>query len=297
MQKASRSTLAAALLAAVLVLAPRASLAACGSDANQIDASCYNGDLQSAIRDALARDRPLYLPRGSYVITQPLVIDYAAHADTGFLLIADGATIDGTAIAAAPVLAVKCSGGTPAAPKSCFYFHQQGTLFVNGNSNTWAFEIGAEDFSDAHNSVKIDHLVVNNAGPWGAELNYVLNADAFIVADAGPAPTGSHVGLALNQVQFSTIRGAASAKNGWALWLGSGYTIANTFQGIDLEEAQSCLVNNSPASARNTFISPYLNCPYGLTSTNGDGNVLLNPLFAGATEVPMQITAGFKIIQ
>lgn len=298
MQRISPNTLATALFTALLLVpAARPSLAACGSDANQVDASCYNGDLQAAVRDALASDRPLFPPRGKYPISQPLVIDYAANADTGFLLISDGATIDGTRIAKAPVLTVKCSGGTPAAPKSCFYFHQQGTLFVNGNSNTWAFELGTDDFSDAHNSVKLDHLIVNNAGPWGAALNYVLNADAFIVADSGDGPSDFHVGLALNQVQFSTIRGAASARNGWALWLGGGYTIANTIQGIDLEESLWCVVNDSRTSARNTLISPYLNCRYSVMSSNGDGNMLLNPLFAGATAVPTQISAGFKVMQ
>jgi hypothetical protein len=288
---------ASALMAMLLVLAVRPSMGACGSDTSQVDARCYNGDLQAAVRDALASNRPLYMPRGKYPISQPLVIDYATHADTGFLLISDGATIDGTGIAKAPVLTVKCSGGTTAAPKSCFYFHQQGTLFINGNSNTWAFELGVDDFSDAHNSVKLDHLIVNNAGPWGAALNYVLNADAFIVADSGDGPSDFHVGLALNQVQFSTIRGAASAKNGWALWLGGGYTIANTIQGIDLEESLWCVVNDSRTSAHNTLISPYFNCRYGVMSSNGDGNVLVNPLFAGATAVPTQISAGFKVMQ
>jgi len=53
--------------------------------------------------------------------------------------------------------------------------------------------LGADDFSDAHNSVKIDHLIVNNAGAGsgGVLLNYVLNADAFIVADAGRGATDS----------------------------------------------------------------------------------------------------------
>ena len=107
--------------------------------------------------------------------------------------------------------------------------------------------LGADDFSDAHNSVKIDHLIVNNAaaGIGGVLLNYVLNADAFIVADAG---RGGY-GLGLNQVQFSRISGAASSTGGWGMWLGSGYTIANTIQGIDLEESEWCLVNTSASSA------------------------------------------------
>jgi len=296
MQRTSPNAFAVAFAAAMLVvLAPCPSLASCRSDADQIDASCYNGDLQSAIRDALALDHPLYLPRGIYPTSQPLVIDYTEHAGTGFLLISDGATIDGTGIATAPVLSVKCSGGTPAAPKSCFYFHQQGTLFLNGNSNTWAFELGVDDFSDAHNSVKIDHLIVNNAGAGsgGVLLNYVLNADASIVADAG---RGGY-GLGLNQVQFSRISGAASSTGGWGMWLGSGYTIANTIQGIDLEESEWCLVNTSASSARNTFVSPYLNCVGGVYSAAGTDNILLNPLFGGATQDPTQISAGFKVTQ
>jgi hypothetical protein len=294
---ASHTVAAAALATMLLGLTARPVLAACGADASRVDASCYNGDLQAAVGDALASGRPLYLPRATYRISRPLVIDYAGQADTGFLLISDGATIDGTGIPTTPVLTVKCSGGTRAAPKSCFYFHQQGTLLVNGNSNTWAVEFGNDDFSDAHNSIKIDHLIVNNAGPWGVALNYVLNADAFIVADAGDGPRDFHVGLALNQVQFSTIRGAATAKNGWALWLGGGYTMANTIQGIDLEESLRCVVSDSPTSARNTFIAPYLNCPYGVMSFNGDNNLLLNPLFGGATVVSTQIAGGFNLMQ
>src|SRR5271166_3997226 len=174
---------------------------------------------------------------------------------------------------------------------------QTGTLFVYANSNTWAVDIGNEDFSDAQNSIKIDHLIVTNSGPLGVALNYVLNADAFIVADAGPGQGTLHVGLGLTQVQFSTLRGAASTVDGWAMWLGGGYNIANTIQGFDFEGSQWCLVNTSPSSASNTFVSPYLNCLGGVNSASGSGNVLLNPLFGGATQIPTAITAGFKVMQ
>src|SRR5438132_1062026 len=202
--------LATVLATALVGLTAAPSRADCGPLAAEVDARCYAGNLQGAVDDALSSDRPLLLPRGTYRITRPLVIDYAAHAGTGFELISRGATIDGTSIADAPALKILCSGGSRAAPSSCFYFHQEGTLFVNARSSGYAVVIGKPDFADAHNSIKIDHLIANNGGSGGGvQLNYVLNADIFVVADSA-----GQIGLDVEQVQFSVLRGAASAENG-----------------------------------------------------------------------------------
>lgn len=274
--------LGAALMILLPAFAACPSLAACGADAGEVDARCYNGDVQAALRDALASDRPLLLPRGTYAISQPLVIDYAAQADTGFLIISQGAIIDATAIHSGPAVEIICSGGSPRKPKGCFYFHQEGTLFVNANTPDWAVRYGLDDFSDAHNSAKIDHLIVNNnngAGSGGAvRLNYVLNSDMFIVADSA----GGGAGLALEQVQFSRISGAASATAGTGLSIENGYSFANTVQAIDVEVAELCLAITSPKATHNTFVSPYFNCKQAVSSVNGSDNVLMNPMFGGA---------------
>jgi hypothetical protein len=287
-------TVGAVLTILPLVFAARPGFAACGADAGEVDARCYNGDLQAALRDALASDRPLLLPRGSYSITRPLVIDYAAHADTGFLIISRGAIIDGTAIRSGPVVEIICSGGSPGNSKGCFYFHQEGTLFVNANTSDWAVRFGLDDFSDAHNSAKIDHLIVNNnsgAGSGGAiRLNYVLNSDMFIVADA--AGSG---GLALEQVQFSRISGAASATAGTGLAIENGYSFANTIQAIDVEVAELCLAITSPKATHNTFISPYFNCRQAVTSLSGSANVLMNPMWGGAVTSAGSQWAGITV--
>ena len=197
--------LAAVLLAAIA----RPSLAAdCSPQADEVNARCY-ASLQDAVGAALATDRPLVLPRGTYA--GPLVIDYSSHAGTGFELISRGATINGP-------LSIQCSS-------DCFYFHQEGTLFVTANVPGYAVTIGKPDFSDAQNSIKIDHLIANTSGSGGAvQLNYVLNADIFVVAD-----TAGDKGLALEQTQFSTIRGAMSAGRGAAVAIENGYSFANTF--------------------------------------------------------------------
>src|SRR6202035_5159579 len=138
-------------------------------------------------------------------------IDYAGQSGKGFRLISHGATIDGRTIASGEILKVQCSGGTPASPANCFYFRQEGTLFVNASTPDYAVKIGSPDFSDAHNSLKLDHLIVNNASTastaGGLQLNYVLDSDIFPIADAA----GGAAGIALEQTQFSRLSGAGSA--------------------------------------------------------------------------------------
>lgn len=258
-----RTLFTAALLASC---STHALAADCTATADEVNAKCYHS-LQAAVDAALASDRPLVMPRGTYQITRPLVIDYATHRGTGFQLISRGSIIDGTAISNAPVLQIECSGGSTAAPTGCFYFHQEGTLFVNARSSGYAVVIGKPDFSDAHNSIKFDHLIVNNNGAGGEaggiQLNYLLNANMFIVGDAA----GSGNGIALEQVQFSVLHGAGSATNGYALAIENGYTFANTLMSLDLEESQTCLLLTSPYAHSNSLPAHYLNCPVMVETT------------------------------
>jgi hypothetical protein len=239
--------------------------------------------LRRAIHRALATGVPLLLRAGTYKVTRGLVIDYRTRATTGFRLISRGAIIDGRTISDGPTLRIECSGGSAAAPKGCFYFHQEGTLLVYANADAYAVVIGKEDFSDAHNSAKIDHLIVNNAGggvhAGGLQLNYVLDSAIFAVGDTA----GGAAGIALEQTQFSRLSGAgsASAAGGVGLLLETGYDIANTVSAIDLEVAPTCLAIRSSNAARNTFLSPYFACPTAVDAAAGDATVLINPLFAG----------------
>jgi pectate lyase-like protein len=264
--------------------------------ASWVDVRCYgatgNGvsddtaSLNHALAAALATDQPLFLPHGTFRITRSLVIDYNTRAETGFRLISMGAVIDGKAISSEPVLQILCSGGTPRAPKGCFYFNEQGTLFVNANTDGYAVVVGERDFSDAHNSIKIDHLIVNNAsaGPraGGLQLNYVLSSQIFAVADAA----GGAAGIALEQTQISHIGGAGSAgaAGGAGLLIENGYSFANTIDAMDLEVAPTCLVIASRNAAHNTFISPYMACPTAVDAVAGNTTQLVNPLFGGAVK-------------
>jgi Pectate lyase superfamily protein len=272
-----------------------------------IDVRCYgaagNGStddtaaINQALSAALATDQPLFLPHGTFKLTRPLVIDYRTRSDTGFRVISMGAILDGKTIAAQPVLEILCSGGTPISPKGCFYFNEQGTLFVNASSDSYAVVIGRPDFSDAQNSLKIDHLIVNNAsaGPraGGLQLNYVLSSEIFAVADAA----GGAAGIALEQTQISRISGAgsAAAKGGAALLIENGYSFANTIDAMDLEVAPTCLVIDSRNAAHNTLISPYMACPTAVDATDGNTTRLVNPLFAGNVKKQFAAAVGITV--
>lgn len=270
------------LYAAIMFLAKAAAALAatdCSVAAEEVDASCYSA-LQEAVTAALASDRPLLMPRGTYPINQTLVIDYTAHMGTGFELISRGAVIDGTSIPNGHVLQITCSA-------SCFYFHQEGTLFVNANTPDVAFVIGKYDFSDAHNSIKIDHLIVNNGNQSSSAIacrfNYVLDADIFAVCD-----TAGGIGIDLRQLQFSTLKGAASATGGNAMVIEDGYVISNTFVSLDLEASPTCLLNTSPNAAGNAFAALYKDCPIGEAIAPGsvNGNGALAGVIGGATILP-----------
>src|SRR5271165_1615926 len=145
------ATVQAAILAAILLGITASPTRADCNPADRIDARCY-ADLQDATEAAIAANEPLWLPAGTYTLDRELVIDYAPLAATGFQIISDGAVIDATATGQR-AMSIECSGGTPDAPKGCFYFHLQGTLFVNANApGAAAFRFGLNDFSDAHNS-------------------------------------------------------------------------------------------------------------------------------------------------
>ena len=217
----------------------------------------------------------------TYTLDRELVIDYAPLAATGFQIISDGAIIDATATGQR-AMTIECSGGTPDNSKGCFYFHIQGTLFVNANTWQAAVRFGLNDYSDAHNSAKIDHLIVNNAGSgYAVRLNYILNADIFAVA-----VTAGSAGLVMDQVQFSKISGAASATTGTAMLIQNGYTFSNTISAIDLEVARTCLAITSPSAVHNTFVSPYFVCPTAVAASSGSSNLLFNPLYGSGTRAP-----------
>jgi hypothetical protein len=263
------------------------------ADGSHDDTNAVN----STISTAIANNWPVRLTAGTYKVTSQIIIDYATQAGQGFRLISDGAVIDGRTIASGPVLQIQCGGGTTSSPTGCFYFREEGTLFVNGNTPAYVVVIGKTDFSDAHNSAKFDHLIVNNANTaagGGCQFNYLLDSDVYAVCVAA----GGAAGLAFEQVQFSRISGAGTAAGigGRGVVLENGYNFSNTFFALDLEVSPTCLSITFSHNGLNTFVSPYFDCVTAVNATASDGNVLINPNYGGATVNYGPLSTGISVI-
>jgi hypothetical protein len=241
--------------------------------------------INTTISTAITNNWPVRFSAGTYKVTSPISIDYAGQATKGFRLISEAATLDGRAVASGPVLQIQCGGGSSTSPTGCFYFKEEGTLFVNASTPTYAVALGKTDFSDAHNSVKIDHLIVNNTstapGSGGCQFNFVLDSDIYAVC----VSAGGAAGIALEQTQFSRISGAGTAQGtgGRSLVLENGYNFSNSFLALDLEVSPTCLAITFNHNGLNTFVSPYFNCVTAVNATASTGNVLINPNYGGAT--------------
>src|SRR5271169_923438 len=254
--------------------------------------------INTTISTAIANNWPVHISAGTYKVTSLISIDYAGQASKGFQLISEGATIDGRAISSGPALKIQCGGGSTSSPTGCFYFRQEGVLSVNASTPAYAVVFGKTDFSDAHNSIKIDHLVVNNASTapnsGGCQFNYVLDSDIYAIC----VSAGGAAGLALEQTQFSRISGAGTAEGtgGRGLVLEDGFNFSNTFLALDLEVSPTCLSITFNHNGLNTFVSPYFNCQTAVNATSSIGNVLINPNYGGATVNYGPTSSGISVI-
>jgi hypothetical protein len=241
--------------------------------------------INNAIEAALRKRIPLLLPSGKYRVTSTIHLDYAVVARQGFQFISQNAFLDGTSIADAPVLRIDCS------TDACFYFHVSGPLTVLARTTAYAVVVGRPDFADAHNSIKIASLIVNNNGKGGGtQFNYVLAGDVYINSvSAGTS------GLALNQTVFTKISGALSGGK-VALSLENAYSYSNTFISLDLEESPLCLSISSPKAHNNTFVSTLMNCPTGIRAIAGHSNLLINPMWGGAATTRTQGVTGLVFL-
>src|SRR4029077_20037841 len=113
-------------------------------DGSQDDTTAINATIAAAITNGW----PVHFSGGTYKVTAPIAIDYAGQASNGFRLISEAATIDGRQIPSGPVLRIPCGRRTPASPTGCFYFKEEGSLFVKANTPDYAVVVGNTEFSD-----------------------------------------------------------------------------------------------------------------------------------------------------
>lgn len=264
--------------------------------ADPTDTSDSTTGIKAAISAAITGGQPLYLPRGTYKVSSKLTIDFAGLAATGFRVISDGATIDGTPIAAGPVLQVQCGGGTPGSPTNCNEFKEQGTLYINAAGSGYAFIFGTTNFADLQQFPRIDQVVVANtgAGGGGCQLNNIVAGQIGLACSA--TGSGALAGLALEQTQTSSLSGPFSSTGGVALLLENGSSLRNSFTGLQLAQSATCISITSSTAASNTWLSPLLNCTTVANATGGSQNELINPQYGPSVVNLAPISFGLRVV-
>jgi hypothetical protein len=236
--------------------------------------------LRRAFAAALAARRPLYLPAGRYRLDTPIDWDIGALARVGISVFGDGpllSALDFVSAGDGPDLLLHCS----AADRASFY-SQLHDFGVQGHGSGPVLQIGRDDFSDAHNGIRLERMVINADGGGPAlTLNSVCNAHVDVVANAGGVKRG--IALRLCQTALSTFSGAQGHAS-VGTWMGDGYNFGNVFTAIDYEVLGTGVSIAGVNCARNTWIGGTLaNLDWGFDCTAGHDNraININPAITG----------------
>lgn len=223
-----------------------------------------------------------YIPKGQYKITMATTWDFSTIASVGCRIYGDGPNeckLDFSSV----------SSGVPfkwVGTVALFYM-TFANFSVLTNYNGVGFQIGQTNYSDAWNSCRFDKLIVNNSNPGannvGVQLNYVLQSIIDIVANGGgtgrpgqPSTPGYGTAMQLRQCAFNHFFVACgNAKKG--LHITGGFTYANTFSALDIEEVDTAITIDSAEAKRNTFINGTYVATTIFNCTAGQANVFQNP--------------------
>ncbi|MFP4904646.1 hypothetical protein ACLFKT_37125, partial [Paraburkholderia sp. BR14261] len=227
-----------------------------------------------------------FADEGRYRITQEFVMDWALAPKNGASFEGAGrnrAVFDLTTVQTAPAWFMTNTASDGAAFDGAFK-----GIGIVGNCPGPVFQVGREDYVDAFNEFEFDVGVENHNATTNAcaiELNGVYNCDLFLVGNNA----GYGTALRLRALQFSDLRGSfGNAER--AMHLTAGYVYGNDFISLDLEVVNNCVVIDSAAATRNTWIGGQLvwsngvgPAGYGVVASAGNTNrfVGTNPASSG----------------
>jgi hypothetical protein len=222
-----------------------------------------------------------YIPAGVYKSASPITIDVAEYSRLGFQIEGAGSqrsVIDLQAVKHIPAFLVTDSNG---AKNGAAFYGVLRNFGIKTNLEGTGVQFGRTDFSDALNSFIIDNIVVNNystsENATAIEFNHVLASQINVVANAGGKEAGG-TAIRLRQTQFSTIKGAAGSA-GIGVQFTGGYNFGNTILNPDIEEVNTCVVNENATSTGNTFIGGQFVCEKNAISSTAGNLRFVNPNF------------------
>lgn len=215
---------------------------------------------------------------GSYRVAENLTFNLTGLVH-GISIIGD--RVNGSGFIMDPNKLHKLIAPTNGATQDSFYTNLR--YKVRGNNAGPVFQIGENDFSDAHGNSAHWEFVVNNdslnAAAEALRFNYCVGVRGMITANCGgsgrpgtPTAPGAGVAILARQLQFANLTlFGGSAYTG--IEYRDGYSFGNEIMG-DFEEVNTALRINSANAIGNTFTSAQALGLVTIDATAGYGNVV-----------------------
>ena len=209
----------------------------------------------------LATGLPGYM-RKWYRCTSPINVNLTSQRTTGIKIFGAGINqcgFDCTAASSAPAFSITSSS-------DAFY-----SVFVDFGVRAEiagiGVQIGDTNYTGPFNSFILRLGVTNSStssSAVGTQINSLLDSDVYLVTNCA----GHGDALQCRQTQFCTLAGSFSTADIGLHFLG-GYSFANTWLNVDIENVGICVQSDVPTASKQTFIG-------GQFVWNGAAAVVLN---------------------
>lgn len=239
-----------------------------------------------------------WMPPGTYKFQSPLVWDCVGRAVVGGKIRGAGqqqTILNFQGIASGNPFTIKCSGGTSPTVNLAGYYRFEFSDFAVFHASSSPALIGLDNGSDSIQESIFENLQFINLGGASAGAALRINQTTQstfinIIGNATPAvqsvSAGHGAGCEITMAAFCSFIDCSFANGNIGLHLTDnglpgvmGFIDGNIFQGLDIENVQTCILNTSGNSSDNLVIGGRLNPTYSgggiVSSTGGFGaNVL-----------------------
>ncbi len=259
--------------------------------------------IAAAFAAAKAQRKRLHFPAGTYLFTTPntTLWDLTGNEFFGMMITGEGA---GNTILRFPnvtsqiVLQIYAS--------SDWYDFVMSDLQIQAQTSTAAVVIGQNSFVDPLNMGNFTNVVIlntlNNSNAEALRLNYVVNTN-FIGVRAGcyadGAGNNNGTGLRARQAAFCTFTNGSYGNGTYGVRFTDAFSYGNVFVGVDHENVNYCISNDSGTAGNNTWIGGQLSLwtVAALSASGGlstNAMMLINCNFSnGASPAPRIDPANF----
>lgn len=219
--------------------------------------------LDAFIAHLLETGKKGYVPKGTYLISGRLLINVANAPNREMPEIYGDGPYDSVIHSTSTVAPVFHIYGTSAGPD-----HFQGKVSRIGfqcDVDDIGFAVGLSDFSDNHGNYTFDQVYFGNANSSSGssavslQLNYLFDCVFNNCVVVGKSNYGS--ALTCRKVHFCTFIGGSYSNAYYGVkheYDASGYNMANTFIGADIENTTIGIYSNDTGMNRVCFINPYI---------------------------------------